>query len=70
MGRIVWIPTYCRRSPPLHPPAVPPSPTVPPKHKSRCGGYDRYDRYDGYGWYGRYGYPGLFSYTEQRYPYV
>lgn len=61
MGRIVWIPTYCRRSAPLHPPAV------PPKQRSRCGGYDRYD---GYGWYGRYGYPGLFSYAEQRYPYV
>ncbi len=62
MGRIVWIPTYCRRPPPA---------ATEPKQRSRCGGgYDRWDRYGFYGRYGLYGYPGLYSYTEQRYPYV
>ena len=75
MGRIVWIPTYRKQSPSPNPPGV------TPKQKSRwCG----YSSHDGYCWYGRYGdyygdyggyvgygyYPGLFSYAEQRYPYV
>lgn len=73
MGRIVWIPTYRKQSPSPNPPGV------TPKQKSRwygnghCGGYyGRYgDYYGGYGGYGSYGYyPGLFSYAEQRYPYV
>ncbi len=67
MGRIVWIPTYCKRSPSPNPPSV------TPKQRSSCYGCSPYD---GYGWYGRYGryggygYPGLLSYAEQRYPYV
>ena len=70
MGKIVWIPSYCHRA------AAPVSTDVKPKGKTRYGDYGYYPGYyNGYypGYYNRYYpgyYPGLYSYIEQRYPYV